>query len=491
MSDDQTAVIESLRKRLAEVEDTIRAIREGEVDALVVGQPESKQVFSIGGDPESYRQFMEAMEPAAAALDDKRRVVFANSKLAGLFGLELNQVRGRAIADLLHGFNGSKLVHLIEAVDDPDAAAEMQINQADGPHYFSTSAKRLQLGTTNGFAITFSDITEKKRAEAAQENERLARAVIASANEAVMVVDLDGVITHANAAAQSIHEKEVIGLSFASEFPLVFPDATGLMQSGDLVQMAADGNSIQGIEALFPNAPRVKDYLVSAAPLRVANDAIVGSVVTMVDLSQRKAAEKQQLLLMRELDHRVKNTLALVLSISSRSASGEETLEGFQKSFTGRIQALAATHTLLADNSWKDLSLKDIVAAEVAPYIGEATDRVEFAGLNISVLPRAAVAFGLVIHELVTNAVKYGALSVPKGRVRVIEDASLDSSQPLGITWEESGGPPVREPTRKGFGRTVIARSLQYTPEGGATIEFAPEGVVARIRVPREDIQEA
>lgn len=229
---------------------------------------------------------------------------------------------------------------------------------------------------------------------------------------------------------------------------------------------------------------------VSAAPLRVANDAIAGSVVTMVDLSQRKAAEKQQLLLMRELDHRVKNTLALVLSISSRTASSEETLQGFQKAFTGRIQALAATHTLLAENSWKDLSVEDIVLAELAPF-AELGSRVAISGLAVRVLPRAAVAFGLVIHELVTNAVKYGALSVPAGRVTVSSNGDNSAGQPFHVIWREEGGPLVSQPTRRGFGRTVIARSLQYTPEGGASLEFAPAGVIADIAIPHEDVQSA
>lgn len=207
----------------------------------------------------------------------------------------------------------------------------------------------------------------------------------------------------------------------------------------------------------------------------------------MVDLSQRKAAEKQQLLLMGELDHRVKNTLALVMSICKRTASTEETVAGFQAAFTGRIQALAATHTLLADRNWSSISIAEIVSLELDPFVSSAQARLKVEGVSVFLLPRAAIALGLVIHELATNAVKYGALSNDMGRVLV--KVSHDPANAwLGIEWVETGGPTIAPPTKRGFGQTVITRSLQYTPAGGAEIEYPPEGVRCRIRIPEEDI---
>lgn len=137
---------------------------------------------------------------------------------------------------------------------------------------------------------------------------------------------------------------------------------------------------MRGIEATASKAPKVKDYLVSAAPLRIAGDRISGAVVTTGDFSQRKAAEKQQNLSMRELDHRVKNTLALVVSISARTASNTDTVQAFQKAFSGRIQALAATHTLLLESSWSSVELCDIVTSELAPFIEADADQVTVEG---------------------------------------------------------------------------------------------------------------
>jgi len=207
----------------------------------------------------------------------------------------------------------------------------------------------------------------------------------------------------------------------------------------------------------------------------------------MVDLSQRKITERQQLLMMGELDHRVKNTLALVLSIANRTLSKEDTLEGFHKSFSGRIQSLSATHNLLADKAWTNLTVADVLKTELSPFITIDNDRVRLDELNIGINPRAAIALGMTIHELTTNAVKYGALSSKTGTLRFRAEQGPES---LKLDWIESGGPPVKEPQRKGFGRTVIGRSLQYYPHGGADLDFHPEGVRCSIRIPVEDIVE-
>ncbi|MFT4054614.1 MAG: sensor histidine kinase [Novosphingobium sp.] len=197
-----------------------------------------------------------------------------------------------------------------------------------------------------------------------------------------------------------------------------------------------------------------------------------------------KATEKRQALLMHELDHRVKNTLAMVLSICSRTLSGSDGLDDFRVRFTRRIQALAATHNLLADASWTGIDLSEMIRAELAPYISASGPRMEIAELDRSVAPDVAIAFGLVIHELATNAVKYGALSAQSGCVTV-------SGRPLDghlyeVAWTESGGPPVEVPRCHGFGQTLITRSLARGGGTGATVAFAPDGIVCRIVLPIE-----
>jgi two-component sensor histidine kinase len=475
-----------LRRRLEEAEETLRAIREGEVDALMVRNPRREdEVFTLEGDA-SYYAFMEAMDLGAAAFDESSRLLYANKALRELLRLPDENVDLAHLSAALDDEARDLVSGLMKDARDAKRTSEIRALVGTNELHLLVTAAPLHIGANRGVAITFTDITAKVRAAAAEASERAAHSIIASANEAVVVCDVDGVVTHANAAVASIYAGNPIGEMFEDVIPLTLPGTTGLLQAGDVIALAIAGTSVQGIEAQAPQAPRVKDVLLSAAPLRVGSDKVSGCVITMVDLSQRKAAEKQQLLLMGELDHRVKNTLALVLSICKRTASTEETVQGFQAAFSGRIQALAATHNLLAERSWSSISIAEVVKAELEPFVSSQA-RLSVEGLDALVMPRAAIALGLVVHELATNAVKYGALSRDSGRVHV-SVARRPEEAFLTIDWVESGGPPVHQPTRRGFGQTVITRSLQYSPNGGAQIDYPLEGVRCRIRIPEEDV---
>lgn len=189
---------------------------------------------------------------------------------------------------------------------------------------------------------------------------------------------------------------------------------------------------------------------------------------------------------MRQLDHRVKNTLTLVLSIASRTISGATDLGDFHGKFTRRIEALAATHNLLAEGSWRRLTLEDVVTAELSPYVASGGPRVNLVDLDFHVSPDTAIALGLVIHELVTNAVKYGALSNDTGSISLAGERL--SSGNVALVWRERGGPKVEEPKRRGFGQTLIARSLGSAHGAGTSVEFHPDGVVCRMCFPSSEI---
>lgn len=318
-------LIADLRLKLTEAEETLRAIRENEVDALVMRGSVADEIFNIVGDPESYRTFMEVMEPGAAALDGSGRVLYANSTLTRLLGKSLAELQGKIFTDALAPDAGKEIKQLLGDASTAQQSREVRFLQDTGSDlHFIAVANPLRLGTISGHAVTFANVTERVLNEGAEQSEHAARAVIASANEAVLVCDRDGIVTHANAASSIVYDGDPIGQVFAEIIPLVFRDATGVLRADDMIAMVTNGTPMRGIEAVASNAPKVKDYLVSAAPLRIAGDRISGAVITMVDLSQRKAAEKQQNLLMRELDHRVKNTLAMVVSISDRTASNTE-----------------------------------------------------------------------------------------------------------------------------------------------------------------------
>jgi PAS domain S-box-containing protein len=209
------------------------------------------------------------------------------------------------------------------------------------------------------------------------------------------------------------------------------------------------------------------------------------------DVTARKEAEEQQRFLLDELNHRVKNTLATVQSIASqtlRSASGPAS---FKEAFEGRLLALSKTHDLLTRNSWREADLLDIVQQELAPYRRSHDERVFISGPAVDLPARHAINFGLVLHELVTNAAKYGALSSPSGQLELSWTIADSPGRPpqLRLHWSESGGPPVEKPKRQGFGSRLIRRSIEGELAGYIVINFAPTGVSYDLSVPLPERQ--
>lgn len=475
---------DELEARLEEAEETLRAIREGEIDALVVSGGASEQVFTLEGGAQSYRSFMEAMDLGAAAFDTDGQLLYANQALCTLLDRPVATLRGQAVLELFDAVNQATFRRLLTQATTERQSAEIHFKVEGTDRSLLLTGAPLDFGVMRCIAITFTDISAREQAAAARESERMAKAILASANEAVIVCDRSGKVTHLNAAATRICVDDPIGKDFDEAITLTFAEAAELMSGADIVTMAAAGTPVQGLEAAVKTSSfDVTDVMISAAPLLVAGERTSGCVVTLINLTQRKAAERRQSLLMGELDHRVKNTLAMVLAISARTASNERTIENFQKSFSGRIQALAATHTLLSSASWENLQIKDVLAIELTPYTTLSGGRIAMDGLDVAVDSKTAVSLGLVFHELTTNAVKYGALSTPKGKLSVSRQAIADDGA-LILEWRETEGPLVTPPKTSGFGQTLISRSLG-SGSGGAKLEYKPEGVVCRISIPR------
>ena len=202
-------------------------------------------------------------------------------------------------------------------------------------------------------------------------------------------------------------------------------------------------------------------------------------------LAEREAAAQRQAMLLHELNHRVKNTLATVQGIAGQTLRADTNPEAARRAFLARLLALAKTHDLLTATNWSGSRVRDVILAELVPFGDEARPgRVMLDGPEVRLTPNATVALGMAIHELVTNAVKYGSLSVPGGRVAVAwsvpglrEPVAAGARPRLHMTWTELGGPSVAPPSRRGFGSRLIERGLARELGGTARIEFAPEGV--------------
>jgi two-component sensor histidine kinase len=212
---------------------------------------------------------------------------------------------------------------------------------------------------------------------------------------------------------------------------------------------------------------------------------MIGVVLDVSDRHEAFAAvsasESRQRLLINELNHRVKNTLATVQSIADQTARRSTSLDDFRASFEARLIALSATHNVLTRSGWEGAGLREILLNELQPY-GE--ERVRLRGAEVELEARQALTLGMVFHELATNAAKYGALSNANGVVSVTWSVDLDSRRTLEIAWRESGGPPVAIPLRRGFGSRLIQGGVGRELDGDVELNYAPEGFCCTLRVP-------
>ena len=205
------------------------------------------------------------------------------------------------------------------------------------------------------------------------------------------------------------------------------------------------------------------------------------------DVTDRNRAEMHQAMLIDELNHRVKNTLAAVQSIAHQTLRGSGSLSDLGERFTGRLMSLSQTHNLLADSRWRRAGLRDLVLAELSPYRGdEAAPRVTLRGESVHLGPKTALALGMALHELTTNAAKHGALSCQSGRVVVSwHTAKGEGGVPrLRLSWTEMGGPAVAPPARRGFGLRLLERGLAMELNGGVRLHFDPAGLRCEIEFP-------
>ena len=211
------------------------------------------------------------------------------------------------------------------------------------------------------------------------------------------------------------------------------------------------------------------------------------------DISEQKEAEERQRLLLRELNHRVKNTLATVQAMATQTVRHSRQPQEFLSAFGGRLHALGKAHGLLSDHEWRGIGLTDLINLQVMPYVEEERDRIHLAGENCQLSPDQALALGLVLHELASNAVKYGSLSVPRGRVDLTWDIvpEGEAGRRLVIDWQEREGPKVGAPEHHGFGSILIQRSMGKLLTSRVEHEFLEAGVHARISLVLDEPAEA
>ncbi len=305
---------------------------------------------------------------------------------------------------------------------------------------------------------------------------------------AVYTTDAAGRITYFNeAAAELWGQRPVVGVTeWCGSWKLFLTDGTPLPHGEcPMAITVKEDRALRGLEAVAerPDGTRVP-ALTYPTPLHDKSGKLIGAVNMLVDITERKRAEEQQTLLVRELHHRVKNTLATVQAIMGSTARSARTIEEFKNAMIGRIGSLAKTHLLLADEG-NSTTFADILHSELDAFDDGSGARVRLGGPRIDLPSRLAVSLAMMIHELTTNSAKYGALSVYGGKVDVAWTIVIDAARrTLNIDWVESGGPPVTEPARQGFGSRLLEFVLPGQIQARTRIEYRPEGVRVHCAVP-------
>jgi PAS domain S-box-containing protein len=369
---------------------------------------------------------------------------------------------------------------------------EYRIRRADNgeERWLQSHGSRVSegMGGARRFVGVSFDITERKRAEEdLRESEGRFRTIFEQANDFLITTTLDQRITQVNPAvltALGYTEEEVVG-RHVSDF--MEPDQYEISRTA-VEQKLAEG----GTTRLTLNV-RAKDgrELVWETNSRLTTDEQgnpTGLHAIGRDMTQAKRDEAHLRLLVDELNHRVKNTLAIVQGIVQQSfKSGVDTVTA-RRAFEGRLAALSETHNLLTREHWGPVSMAQIIGDAVTPHGGDQ-GRFDLEGPDLPLAPKTAISLALAIHELSTNAVKYGALSQPEGRVAISWSKGGTREAPrLALTWTESGGPPVSVPAKRGFGTRMVERGLAAELGGTVTIEFAPAGLICRVDAPLPEV---
>ena len=210
----------------------------------------------------------------------------------------------------------------------------------------------------------------------------------------------------------------------------------------------------------------------------------------MVDITERKKTEDHIKFLLLEVSHRAKNLLSVIQAIAGQTVRSAGSLEEFETRFSSRLHGLAASHDILVSQSWQGAPLAELVRLQLAPFVDVGSPRLELAGPGVVLAARAAQAIGLALHELATNAAKYGALSAPTGKVRVswaFDDVGVHP-RPLRLSWAELGGPPATAPAKKGFGYLVIERMAASAVSGEVAMEHSPAGLRWVLSIPAANL---
>lgn len=324
------------------------------------------------------------------------------------------------------------------------------------------------------------------------DSQRRLEAVLNNASVAIFLMDDRQQCVYMNRAAEKLTGYTLAEV-LALDRPLhdiihhTYPDGRPFPLSECAIDRAfPEHNQVQGEETFVHKDGSFYPVAFTASPVRDASSQTIGTIIEVRNIRDEKIAEERQRLLINELNHRVKNTLATVQSVAWQTFKGIDS-EAFER-FNGRLAVLSKAHSILTNSSWHRAPVRNIVTAAIEPF---GAERFELEGPDCEVHPKVTVSLSMVLHELATNAVKHGSLSVGSGSVRIQWTCRhSEDAVELDLKWEERGGPPVSKPTRTGFGSRLIERQLGLEFGGSATLDFQEQGLVCRMHLEMPPIDE-
>jgi PAS domain S-box-containing protein len=442
---------------------------------------------------QQWNALFEALPIGVFVCDRDGEVVRYNRRAVDLWGEPLLGTRGRS-GILIYHLDGSPIARTASRLDDvlatgqPARDVEATLERPDGSRIdilANIEPLRDDMGELIGAITCFQDVTEVKRTQRRVDRlDSWIRRVVELSPVAMYVTDPAGHILSFNPAAVRLWGRapSVGEELWCGSHRLYHPDGRPMPRETCPMAMALKtGEATHGLEAVFerPDGSRGA-FLAYPTLLHDAAGVMMGAVNMLVDISERKLAEERQKVLVDELNHRVKNTLASVQSLAAHSLRGGVEPGRMRERFEARLLALSNAHNQLADRRWQDADLRALAEDVLAPY--RADHRVALDGETVMISAKTAVSLSLVLHELATNAVKYGALSTPAGQLSVMW--RLNGPRRLMLEWREADGPPVSPPSHQGFGLRFIKGAIGGELGGRVEHEFAPDGVCCRIETP-------
>ncbi len=432
---------------------------------------------------------------ATLFLDRELRIRRFTPRLLDIFNVREGD-EGRPISDIVTRLTRDGLEQDVQRVLRTLVPTEREVAVAEGGASYLMQVRpyRDLNNVIDGAVVTFVDISERKTHE--QARSKLA-AIVESSQDAIIGHDLDGLVTSWNEGAERLLGAPA-SAAIGQPMPALLRDALPWDWPAMLAMLRA-GSHLPSFECAGTSATgQPIEVAVTVSPVREGDGRLVGVSVVATDIGARKAAEEKAALLLGELDHRVKNILAIVSAVISQTLKTTATPEAFADEVGGRVQAIAKAHSLLTQSGVGEVSLRAILQTELAPY-DRSAGNVSVTGQDVALTPKAGLAVAMALHELASNAAKYGALSADTGRLAVRWDIADDAGgkgsiqegegvqegvQTLTLAWTETGGPAVLPPTRRGFGTTLIERSLAHEFDAEVTRDFLPSGLRCTVVIP-------